>query len=71
MYNFGTVRLKKGGGVPKKTENPEVHEPSQAKSNCPMAHIARKPQSASPLRGLGAGAIEQAKCSSSKKCLVG
>ena len=44
-----------------------VHEPSQVKSYCPKVHKARKPQSASPLRGLIVGASEQGQCSSSKQ----
>jgi hypothetical protein len=47
-----------------KIENQEVHEPSQVKSYCSVVHRARKPQSASPLRGLGVGKSEQAQCSS-------
>jgi hypothetical protein len=61
----------RGGGVRMKTENQEEHEPSQVKSYCPVVHRARKPQNASPLRGLGVGASEQAQCFSSKKCRVG
>ena len=54
-----------------KTENQELHEPSQVNIYCPVVHRARKPQSASPLRGLGVGASEQAQWISSKKCRVG
>jgi hypothetical protein len=53
-----------------KIENQEVHEPSQVKSYCPVVHRARKPKSASPLRGLVVGASEHEKCSSSKKFRV-
>jgi len=53
-----------------KIENQERHEPSQVKIYCSVVHRARKPQSVSPLRGLGVGASEQAQCTRSKKFRV-